>query len=256
MKLVRMSLLLAGILLFQHLSWAQPGINRLRRNLENKVDQAIFGTKKTSSSSDDSENRTSERARNKGGEGLVTTPPNVPDNLGEAEKAYKSGSYGEARYAVRQAMLGVEMEIGQQILKSLPETVSGLNTDASADQVSSAGWGWTGLTIQRRYTDKKDKELNVVIANNSVMLSAVNMYLTNGTYAQQSGGEQNWKQTKVKNHRAVIEYDDSSGYKLSVPLGQSTIVVYEGVNFKNEAEMVAAAGTLDLDNIKKMLGEQ
>lgn len=189
------------------------------------------------------------------GGGLVTTPPDVQANIADAQSSYRSGSYGEARYAVQQAMLGVEMEIGNNILKSLPESIAGLGKDASADRVTSTGFGWVGLTIQREYRNG-NKEFQVMVANNSMMMSSVNMYLSSGGYSQTTGGEQNWKQTKLKGHRAIIEYDESRGYKLSVPIGQSSLVVYEGVNFATEAEMMSAAETVDIDGIKKMLGEQ
>jgi hypothetical protein len=197
----------------------------------------------------------SNKPANKGGGGLITTPPDVNQNLGDAEAAFKSSNYGEARYAVQQAMLGVELEIGNKVLKSLPETVSGLPKEAESDQVTSTGWGWAGLTIQRNYL-KEDKQLRTTIANNSVWMSSVNMYLANGGYAQQTNGQQNWKQIKVKNHRGIIEYDESSGYKISVPLGQSSLIVWEGVNFASEQEMMSAANSFDIDGIKKMLGEK
>lgn len=193
---------------------------------------------------------------NKGGGGLISTPPDVTQNLSDAEVAYKKNSYGEARYSVQQAMLGIELEIGNKILKSLPETISGLSKEADADQVTSTGHGWAGLTIHREFNDKNDKELRVTVANNSVWMAGINAYLTNGGYAQQTGGQQNWKQTKLKGYRAVIEYDESSGYKLSVPLGQSSLIVYEAVNFATEPEVMKAAEAIDLDGIKKMLGEQ
>ncbi len=195
------------------------------------------------------------RPANKGGGGLISTPPDVKLHLTEAEASYKSGSYGEARYAVQQAMLGVEMEIGKKVLESLPATVSGLVKVEESDQVTSAGYGWSGLTIQREYL-KDDKELRTTVANNSAWMSAVNMYMANGGYAQTTNGEQNWKQIKVKGHKAIIEYDEDSGYKLSVPLGQTSLIVWEGVNFASEQEMVSAANSFDIDGIKKMLGEK
>lgn len=191
---------------------------------------------------------------NRGGQGLVTTPPNVNENLSSAETAFKNASYAEARYSIQQAMLGVEMEIGQKILKSLPETVAGLKKDEKADQVTSTGWGWVGLTIQREY-EEGDKQLRVIIANNNAWMQAVNLYFNSG-YAQTTGGEQKWKQTKVKGYRAIIEYDESSGYKLSIPLGQTSLIVYEGVNFATEQEMMNAANIIDIDGIKKQLGEK
>lgn len=193
---------------------------------------------------------------NKGGGGLISTPPDVNQNLSDAEVAYKKNSYGEARYSVQQAMLGVELEIGNKILKSLPESISGLNKDAEADQVTSTGYGWAGLTIQREYNDTKEKELRLIVANNSLWMASVNAYMTNGGYAQQTNGQQNWKQTKLKGYKAIIEYNEGSGYKLSVPLGQSSLIVYEGVNFATEQEMMKAAEAVDLDGIKKQLGEK
>ncbi len=192
---------------------------------------------------------------NKGGGGLISTPPDVKQNLSDAETSYKAGSYGEARYAVQQAMLGVEMEIGKMVLESMPGTVSGLDKVPEADQVTSSGYGWAGLTIYREYL-KDDKQLTTTVANNSVWMSAVNMYLANGGYSQTTNGEQNWKQIKIKGNKAIIEYNDDTGYKLSVPLGQTSLIVWEGVNFASEQEMTAAANAFDIDGIKKMLGEK
>jgi hypothetical protein len=84
----------------------------------------------------------------------------------------------------------------------------------------------------------------------------VNAYLAAGGHAQTTGGEQNWKQVKVKEHRGIIEYDESSGYKLSVPIGQSSLIVWEGINFASEQDMMNAANAFDLDGIKMTLGEQ
>jgi hypothetical protein len=259
MKPLYLTFLVAALFFSSHISSGQV-LNKIRQKTDEALDKAISGKSKnqnTTTTSNEAGSGGSDRrkAQNKGG-GLVSTPPDVNKNLADAETSYKSGSYGEARYAVQQAMLGVEMEIGQEILKSLPETISGLKKLEKEDQVTSTGWGWAGLTIQRVYTNNDDKELTVIVANNSVWMSAVNMYMTNGAYSQTNGGEQNWKHTKVKGHKAIIEYSDDSGYKLSVPLGQSSILVYEGVNFASEQEMINTASMIDIDSIKKKLGEK
>lgn len=245
-------------------AFSQGLVGKLKQKAEQAAEKALekkaeektgINTNDNSSSSNPNSSSGSGRPSNKGGGGLVTTPPDVNQNLSDAESAFKSGNYGEARYAVQQAMLGVEMEIGNKVLKSLPETVVGLPKTPEADQVTSTGWGWAGLTIQREYL-KDDKQLRTMVANNSVWMASVNMYLANGGYAQQTNGQQNWKQVKVKGYRGVIEYDDGSGYKLSVPLGQSSLIVWEGVNFANEQEMLSAANAFDIDGIKNMLGEK
>lgn len=237
--------------------FSQNVLGKLRQKATQAVDQALekkVDPNASPSSGQNSGSNTNDPT-NKGGGGLITTPPDVKQNLSDAEVAYKTNSYGDARYAVQQAMLGVELEIGNNILKSLPETVGGLKKEDQSDQVTSTGWGWAGLTIQREYRNE-DKQLKTTIANNAVWMSAVNMYLTNGGYAQQTGGQQNWKQIKVKGYRGIIEYDESSGYKVSVPIGQSSLIVWEGVNFASEQAITTAVNVFDLDGIKKMLGEQ
>lgn len=237
---------------------AQAAEKALDKKVDEKVGVNQNGSNQQTSGSTDSgtTSNSSGNPSNKAGGGLISTPPDVKQNLTDAEGSYKTGSYGEARYAVQQAMLGVELEIGQKVLKSLPETVSGLKKEDQRDQVTSTGYGWTGLTIQREYMNEEDKLFRTTVANNSAWMSSVNMYLANSGYAQQTNGQQNWKQTKVKGYRAVIEYDESSGYKLSVPLGQSSLIVWEAVNFATEQEVMTAANTFDIDGIKKMLGEQ
>ncbi|MBP9927237.1 MAG: hypothetical protein KBF45_14745 [Cyclobacteriaceae bacterium] len=251
-------------------------LNRLKQKVESKTEQKagdeidkLFGGKKKDQSGNKSgqgqggvngaggQNGTGgNNPSNQGGAGLISTPPDVNQNLADAEVAYKKNSYGEARYSVQQAMLGVELEIGNKVLKSLPESVSGLGKSATEDQVTSTGWGWAGLTIQREYSDGKDKQFTATIANNSVWMAGVNAYLASGGYAQQTSGQQNWKQTKLKGYRAIIEYSEGSGYKLSVPIGQSSIIVFEGTNFATEPDMMKAAETFNIDGIKKELGEQ
>jgi hypothetical protein len=238
---------------------AQDLLNKLKKKAGEQVINKIGGQKPNNSGNTNTNTNTGSNTgnnpSNQSGGGLITTPPDVNQNLADADIAFKSNKYGEARYAVQQAMLGVEMEIGNKVLKSLPSTVSGLKAEAESDQVTSAGWGWSGLTIHREYSNN-DKQFAITVANNAAWMAGVNAYLSAGGYAQTTGGQQNWKQTKVKGYRAIIEYSEGSGYKLSVPLGQSSLVVFEGVNFASEPEMMTAANAIDLDGIKKMLGEQ
>jgi hypothetical protein len=231
--------------------------------IDKKVDEAL-GTSggnnnnnnsSGSGSSGSTGNSTKSNKSNNGGEGLISTPPDVKENLGSAEAAFKGGNYGETRYAIQQAMLGVELEIGQAILKSLPEAVTTLKKNTTTDQVTSTGWGWAGLTIRREY-EEGDKQLTITIANNAVWMQAINLYFNNAGYAQSNGGEQKMKQIKIKGYRSVIEFDKNSGYKISIPLGQTSLVMVEGINFRNEQEITTAANLIDLDSIKAKLGEK
>ncbi|MGE0587207.1 MAG: hypothetical protein AB7O48_01430 [Cyclobacteriaceae bacterium] len=266
-SMMRAKYLLVAGLAFSLGSFSASGqlLNKIKQKASQKAEQALdkklgLGGNQNNPNNPGGQNGAGGPGNNGGpsnnsGGGLITTPPDVNQNIADAQTAYKSGSYGEARYSVQQAMLGVEMEIGNKVLESLPESIAGLPKESSADQVTSTGFGWVGLTVHREYNND-DKEFRVTVANNSAWMSAINMYMSSGGYSQTTGGEQNWKQTKLKGHRAIIEYNESSGYKLSVPIGQTSLIVYEGVNFASEPDMMKASEEVDIDGIKAMLGEK
>jgi hypothetical protein len=235
---------------------------QLLKKMKEKIDKAVgtnnSGNNNTTTPASppaDPTNPGNTNQSNKTGQGLITTPPDVKENLSSAEASFKTKNYGESRYAVQQAILGIELEIGKQILKGLPSAVNTLQKDSLVDQVTSTGWGWAGLTIQRVYKDN-DKEFKVTIANNNAWMQALNLYLSNSAYAQTSAGQQKMKQVKVKGIRSVIEFDENSGYKVSIPLGQSSLIVFEGVNFATEQDMMKAVNLFDIEGIKNTLGEK
>ena len=152
---------------------------------------------------------------------MTKEPPDVLANIGEAEKAFSDKKYSDARFSVRQAIMGIELEIGNNILDELPDEVKGLPAKKDEDMVASTGIGFAGLIIERTYREG-DKEFKVSVANESAWLSAANMYLASGG---QYSDDDNHKIVKFGDERAVLEYDEYSGYKLSVPFGQSSILV-------------------------------
>lgn len=173
----------------------------------------------------------------------------------DAETAYTQKKYSDARYSVQQALVGVEIQLGRKLLQSLPAQVDGLPKDTLQDKVMSTAWGWSNMTIQRVYSDGKDKQVTVNIGSIGLYAGLVNMYF-NSAYVQADANQQNVKQVKVKGNKAIIQYDDSKGYTLIVPLGQSSMIVWECINFADENEVMNTANEFDIDGIKKTLGEQ
>ncbi len=265
-KTILISLVGCAFLLIQTNGSSQGLLKRLKDKATNVADKVVdkkiaekTGTDASSNSTNNSNTTTGSgrgRASNKTGEGLKnSTIPDVNQQIQDAEKAHDAGNYSDARYSTQQALMGVELQIGKEILKLLPETVSGLPKDTLEDRVVSTQWGWANMTIQRLYK-KDDKELTIVIGNNPLYSGLTDLYF-GGAYSTQSGGEnQNIKQIKVKDNRAVIKYDASEGYSLIVKLGQAGIISWQGVNFATEQDMMNAVNNFDIDGIKKMLGEQ
>jgi len=258
------------LLLFAGLVAAEPAEAQFLKKLKDKAKEAVnktvggtdknTNTNSTGESQDNNSNNSTSsggKPTNKGGGGLKnTTPPDVTQQIADAETAHTAAKYSDARYSIQQALVGVEIQLGREILKGLPSPVVALEKDTTQDKVSSTQWGWNNLTIQRVYSDKKDKQLTVTIGNNALYAGMANLYFNNAYGVQADANNQNVKQTKVKGNKAIIEYDDSKGYTLMVSLGQSAMIVWECINFADENEVMAAANSFDIDGIKKSLGEQ
>lgn len=243
------------ILLFSagQLSYSQGVLKKLKEKAEEQVIDKVLGDDKKTDNEPSTTTSSSSSMSNTRGGGLTTTPPDVKENLASAETAYQAKNYTDARYSVRQAILGIEMEIGQNILTGLPESVKGIKMVPEEDNVSSMSIGFTGLTIERVYRSD-EQELRVMVGNDAVLLSSLNMYMSSGAYA--TSADQNQKNVTFKGYRGILEYDDYSGYKLSVPFGQSSVIVVQGINFASEQEIMGAAEEFDIEKIKKELGEQ
>lgn len=232
------------------------------KKLKDKVNNAVNGTSadnsiETTQTGSNNNGSTGSPSNTKGGGLTNTTPPDVNQQIADAEKSQAEKNYSDARYSIQQALMSIELQIGKEILQSLPATVTGLQKDTTESKVMSTQWGWNNLTIQSIYK-KADQQMTVTIGNNAMYAGFVNMYFNNAGYmqTQSNGNDQNVKQTKVKNYRALITYDDSKGYTLMVQLGQSSLIVWECVNFATEQDVMNAANVFNIDGIKKMLGEQ
>jgi hypothetical protein len=230
---------------------------QLLKKLKDKVNNALNPNNNSNSNQKSQSNSSSGQPSNTRGGGLTNTPPpDVYQEIADAEKSQASGNYSDARYSLQQALMSIELKIGQKILLSLPNAVTGLQKDTAQNRVMSTQWGWNNLSIQSVYR-KGDQQLTVTIGNSGIYAGLVSMYF-NSAYVQteNNGKNQNAKQTKVKGYKAVITYDQSSGYTLLVPIGQSSMIVWTCVNFASEQDVMNAATAFDIDGIKKMLGEQ
>ena len=186
--------------------------------------------------------------------GKYLSPPSVSDNLINAKDAASSQDFNAARDYVKQAMVGVEMEIGKEVLNSFPTNVNGMEYDPSRDEVYSSGWNFMGMGITR-YFGGNNKSLQVGIMNNSALMAGYG-FLAAGTYSGDTESTQ-YKSIRLQGNKAVIQYDDQSDqYEIAAALGQSTVFVLTGRHYASEEEMMASAEEFDLADIKKRLGEQ
>lgn len=177
--------------------------------------------------------------------GKKLTPPKVTDHLGNANSAIDSKEYSNARFEVKEAMRGVELEIGYNILDAMPKTVSDLPSNPDEDGVYSTGIGFAGLIINRHY----GKRITASIGDNSMMGASYSILL-NSSYASNDG---NHKKITVQGNRGVITFDGNNTYKLGVPLAQSSIFVLECRECSGEEDLLDAANEFKLAELLELL---
>lgn len=242
-------LVLTTSLFVQHAA-SQNFIKKLKKKTEEVTLDGLFDDKDS-----DEPDRDYNSPANTRGSGLSPESIDVSKSMANATSAYNDREFSDARYSIRMAIQGIELEIGENILEDLPESISGLNPLKKNDQVTSSGIGFVGLVIERTYRGG-DQEFKVTIGSDATILSAANIYLSSGAYGYSNNNEEDFKRIDFKDHKAIIQYDDYSGYKLSVPFGQSSILITEGKNFNTEGAFTEASMEIDIDNIKNQLGEK
>lgn len=177
--------------------------------------------------------------------GKKLTPPKVTDHLNNANSAISSNQLSNARFEVKEAMRGVELEIGYGILDAMPKTVSDIDSNFDEDVVYSTGIGFVGLVIKRYYGER----LEATIGDNSMMGASYSMML-NSSYASNDG---NHKNVVVQDNRGVITFDGNNTYKLGIPLGQSSIFIIECKQCGGEEDLMDAANDFNLADFIDLL---
>lgn len=256
------SLMYLIVLIFSFLFMGIENINaqgrllrKLQNEAENKAIEKILNKEeedKTKSENESEDNRTT---RNRSGGGLSQNIPDVENAITEASNSFLAGDYQLSKASLRDAIWGIELEMGQNVLKSLPEKIQSLDAVSANDKVTSSGMGFVGMLIERTYSGSDDMEFVVSVGNDAAILGIASM-MAAGDMFRNSQENPDQKQIRFQDHRAIIEYDDYSGYTLTAPFGQSSILVLKGVNFESETDFMAAADKIDLSVIKQKLGDQ
>ena len=182
------------------------------------------------------------------------TPPDVRLQIYNASQSFGKDDFSTARYYIKQAIMGIELEIGNQILQSMPETIEDNKADKSLDEVYSTGAGFVGLVISREYPADKGY-IKASIGSNSVLFSSAGIQAS--MQSQSMGyGDENTKSMLYKGNKASLEVDEYDGYKMVVPFGQSSVFVLECSLCETEAQLIKIADQFDIDQYKSLLGEQ
>ena len=172
-------------------------------------------------------------------------------SLSSAKSAYNSGDLEDARFNLENALREIDAAIGREILKVLPTSLGGLNSDSKNDQVTGMSGGLTGgLYVHREYGNQ-NKSATVDIISDSPLMAGVNAILSMPMIM--NSGDSNQKVVKVQGYKSLLtrEVDDNnqtSGYQLQTPFGSSLLTLdYNGAI--SEADLLKVANSLPLEKI-------
>lgn len=177
----------------------------------------------------------------------------------EAQDYLAKQEYKQAILSLQDAINDINMQLAKQVAESLPAEINGLKAEGDSE-VSTAGMGMIGggMQITKRYRNeaKESNDAEVQILANSPLLSTLSMYISNPSMLGQE-----YKSVRVGTTRAILksETEDDGTTKtrsteIQIPLGQ-TLIMVRANGFATEQEELAFATKLDLEKIRKALGE-
>src|SRR5215208_4534828 len=94
--------------------------------------------------------------------------------LDAARTSYSAGKLDDARFAMQQMLLELDLITGKEILKVLPVKMQDLGNNAANDNVSGAS-GFTGVIIHRDYgAAAGNKKIELEVISNSPLITSIN----------------------------------------------------------------------------------
>jgi hypothetical protein len=168
-----------------------------------------------------------------------------------AKTAYAAGKLEDTHFALQQALSELDMIIGKEVLKLLPQKMDTAAVNTKDDRVSS-NVSFAGATVHRSYG--KGQKAEVEIISNSPMIASLNALMN----MPMMGGimrDENNKTIKVQGYKARLERqsagEDQYNYVLQLPFSSALLTFT--VNKCSESDIMKMADTLPLEQIAKLI---
>ena len=182
--------------------------------------------------------------------GIQLQAQDVHEKLNEAEASYSSGDLENARFALQQALQGINQAIGKDILTLLPDNLGGMDKISANDNVTGVTAGFAGLFVNRNYQGE-NKEASVQIMSDSPMITAINAMLAMPAFVN---SDPNQKRIKIENYKALLtkSLDDQGivSYNIQMPFG-SSMFTFSSTGIPDENEVTTLLKNIPIDKIIK-----
>jgi hypothetical protein len=180
-----------------------------------------------------------------------TASQDFSKNITSAKTAYSGGKLQETHFALQQALSDLDIIIGKEILKLLPQKIDTAAVNAREDQVSS-NIGFAGATVHRSYG--KPEKAKIEIISNSPLIASLNALMN----MPMMGGimrDENNKTVKIQGYKARLERsstgEEQYNYTLQLPYSSALLTLI--MNKCTESDVMKVAESLPIDAIAKLI---
>ena len=172
-------------------------------------------------------------------------------DIADAKSSYSSGKLADAHFSLEQAIQEIDMIVGKEVLKLLPNKMSDAASIADQDQVTG-NIGFVGATVHRSYGDKGSQ---VEIISNSPLIASLNAFL-NMPFVGGMMRNSTTKVVKIQGYKSRLEKvgDNENGkpnYQLQIPFKSALITIT--ANGMDENSVLAFANSIPLDKISALI---
>jgi len=175
----------------------------------------------------------------------------VNEKLDEAQSAYKSGNLEAARFALQEALQGINQAIGREILEMLPAKLGDMAKVDTDDNVTGTTIMFAGLFVNRRYAGEASTA-SVEIMSDSPLITGINALIALPAIMVT---DPNQKRIRVDNYRGMLtrseDTDGTVSYDAQIPVG-STLFSFRTTGIANEKTVTDYLNQLQIGKIAKI----
>jgi hypothetical protein len=173
--------------------------------------------------------------------------------LTTARSSYSGGKLEDARFAMQQMMVELDILTGKDIMALLPPKLDTISANAAKDNVSGSS-GFAGVIIHREYgmmnqNGGTEPRATVEIITNSPMISTLNSLLSLPFIAN----NQDQKVIKINGYKALVQKisgtDNQVDYEMQLPLN-ATLITLKAPGYSQD-KLIAMANSLPIQEIAK-----
>jgi len=177
----------------------------------------------------------------------------ISPKLDEALNAYKVGNLDDARFALEQALVEIDITIGKIILEKLPKELNNMPYQPDKDDVTGTSSNFAGLFVNRFYGDTI-KSAEIQIISDSPLLGGINAILA--MPAILTGSDPNQKRIKVGGYKGLMQRnEDTTGgtvsYDIQIPFEKS-LLTFSCRGIDNENEIIRMVNLVPVSEIVKI----